>query len=107
MTTDTIKITMDLLYRKYLIPMLLFDENGYLIKLGGLTHISVSTGEEVTAGQTIAQVNSGGTLTISFSYHGTSYNPYFYLDVGEGSLYGDVGDATGKAALLIGKAYSS
>lgn len=81
------------------------DENGYLIKLGGLAHVSVSVGEKVTTGQTIAEVGSGGTLTISFSYRGTSYNPYFYLDVGEGSLYGDVGDATGKAALLIGKAY--
>ncbi len=81
------------------------NDSGYIIKLGGLKNISVSAGEEVTNGQTIGKVGSSGVLTISFTYNGTSFNPYFYLDVGEGSLFGDVGDATGKAALLIAKAY--
>ncbi|MCD8382350.1 MAG: NlpC/P60 family protein [Clostridiales bacterium] len=83
------------------------NDSGYIIKLGGLKNISVSAGEEVTNGQTIGKVGSSGALTISFTYNGTSFNPYFYLDVGEGSLFGDVdvGDATGKAALLIAKAY--
>ncbi len=42
MTTDTIKITMDLLYRKYLIPMLLFDENGYLIHPKNLEDLPIT-----------------------------------------------------------------
>ncbi|MCD8004185.1 MAG: NlpC/P60 family protein [Oscillospiraceae bacterium] len=83
------------------------NDSNYIIKLGGLKNISVSAGEEVTTGQAIGKVGSSGVLTISFTYNGTSFNPYFYLDVGEGSLFGDVdvGDATGKAALLIAKAY--
>ncbi|MCC8029235.1 MAG: NlpC/P60 family protein [Lachnospiraceae bacterium] len=83
----------------------LSDGNGSIVTLSGLTGISVSAGDEVTLGQEIAEVGSSGTLSISYSYDGTELNPYFYLDTGEGSIYGSDVDATGNAALLIQKAY--
>lgn len=80
-------------------------ENDCQVKLVGCTDISVSVGSVVEKGQKIASVGSDGLLQISLTYEGTSLNPYFYLDTGEGTVYGeDVGDATGKAALLIAKA---
>lgn len=81
-------------------------ENGksYQVKLSGCSNIKVSAGQEVETGQKIAAVSSSGCLKIAFTYRGVSFNPYFYLDVGEGSVYGDTGDATGKAAMLIAKA---
>ncbi|MCD8366015.1 MAG: NlpC/P60 family protein [Clostridiales bacterium] len=83
----------------------LSDGNGSIVTLSGLTGISVSARDEVTLGQEIAEVGSSGTLSISYSYDGTELNPYFYLDTGEGSVYGGDVDATGNAALLIQKAY--
>jgi len=83
----------------------LTDGNGSVITLGGLSSISVSAGNTVEMGEVIAEVGSSGVLTITFTYKGSSLNPYFYLDTGESELYENTGSATGKAALLIAKAY--
>ncbi|MCD7746265.1 MAG: NlpC/P60 family protein [Lachnospiraceae bacterium] len=83
----------------------LTDENGSVVTLGGLSSIGVSAGDEVEMGETIAKVGSSGVLTVSFTYKGSTLNPYFYLDTGEADLYADTGSVTGKAALLIAKAY--
>ncbi|MCC8065537.1 MAG: NlpC/P60 family protein, partial [Clostridiales bacterium] len=83
----------------------LTDGNGSVITLGGLSSISVSAGDTVEMGETIAEVGSSGVLTITFTYKGSSLNPYFYLDTGESELYENTGSATRKAALLIAKAY--
>ena len=71
--------------------------------IDGCTNIAVAVGAEVTKGQVIAQIGSTGKMTLSFSYRNTSFNPYFYLDVG--SILDSIdAEATGKAAQLIAKA---
>ena len=79
------------------------NEKGYTVAIGGCTNIAVAVGAEVTKGQVIAQIGSTGKMTLSFSYRNTSFNPYFYLDVG--SILDSIdAEATGKAAQLIAKA---
>ena len=52
----------------------------------------------------IAKVNSQGNVRISFTYRRTNFNPYFYLGVGEGSVYGSGGNVSARAAALINEA---
>lgn len=80
------------------------NEKGYKVKITNCSNIRVSEGAEVKEGDVIAKVNSQGSVRISFTYHRTSFNPYFYLDVGEGSVYGAGGDVSAKAGALITEA---
>lgn len=82
----------------------LANHQDYQVVLSGCSNIAVSAGQEVKRAQKIAEVSSAGILQVSLTHQGNHLNPYFYLDVGEGAVYGDTGDATGKAALLIAKA---
>ena len=83
--------------------IILKNEKGYTVKIGGCTNVTVPVGTEVTKGQPIAQIGSAGKMTLAFSYRNNSFNPYFYLNVG--SILDSVEvEATGKAAQLIAKA---
>lgn len=80
------------------------NEKGYKVKITNCSNIRVSEGAEVKEGDVIAKVNSQGSVRISFTYHRTNFNPYFYLDVGEGSVYGAGGNVSAKAGALITEA---
>lgn len=80
------------------------SEKGYRVKITNCTNIRVSKGDIVKEGDVIAKVNSQGNTRISFTYGRISFNPYFYLDVGEGSVYGAGGDVSAKAGALINEA---
>lgn len=80
------------------------SEKGYRVKITNCTNIRVSEGESVEEGDVIAKVNSQGNVRISFTYRWTSFNPYFYLDVGEGSVYGAGGNVSARAGALINEA---
>lgn len=80
------------------------NEKGYKVKITNCSNIRVNEGAEVKEGDVIAKVNSQGSVRISFTYHRTSFNPYFYLDVGEGSVYGAGGNVSAKAGALITEA---
>ena len=80
------------------------SEKGYRVKITNCTNIRVSEGDSVEEGDVIAKVNSQGNVRISFTYRWTSFNPYFYLDVGEGSVYGAGGNVSARAGALINEA---
>ena len=80
------------------------SEKGYRVKITNCTNIRVSEGDSVEEGDLIAKVNSQGNVRISFTYRWTSFNPYFYLDVGEGSVYGAGGNVSARAGALINEA---
>ena len=60
------------------------QREGYVVTYAHLRSINVSVGQSITAGDRIGKVGSTGnvsgpTLSISFTYNGEKYNPYFYL----------------------------
>lgn len=69
------------------------DEDGCQIKYAYLQSISVSKGDTVTKDTVIGKTGSTGSATGSQLYlellkDGTYYNPIFYIETGEGGLYG-------------------
>lgn len=80
------------------------DEKGYRVKITNCTNVQVNEGDSVSEGDVIAKVNSQGNVRISFTYRRTNFNPYFYLGVGEGSVYGSGGNVSARAAALINEA---
>ena len=79
------------------------DSNGYMTKYAHLESSSVSTGQVVRHGQLIGKTGSTGSITgshlhIECLYNGEYYNPLFYFENGEGSLYdSDAPEAPGDA----------
>lgn len=70
------------------------DSNGYCTKYAHMDTLSVSAGQTVTHGTTIGTTGNTGSSTgshlhIECLYNGEYYNPLFYFDVGEGTLYGE------------------
>ena len=68
--------------------------DGYTTKYAHMDSISVSAGQEVEKGAVIGTTGSTGSSTgshlhIECLYDGEYYNPLFYFDVGEGTLYGE------------------
>ena len=84
--------------------IVLEDVHGYQIRYEGCANVRVSAGAEVTKGDEIAKVGSAGNLQLSFVYRGVRFHPYFYLDVGEGSVYAENGSASPRGAALIREA---
>lgn len=80
------------------------SEKGYRVKITNCTNLRVREGDSVKKGDVIAKVNSQGSVRISFTYRRTNFNAYFYLDVGEGSVYGGDGNVSAKAGALINEA---
>ena len=93
------------------------DTGGYASKYAHLESLTVSAGEDVTHGSAIGRTGHTGSATgselhIECLYRGDHYDPLFYFENGEGSLYpidADTGEylpveATGDAAALIEEA---
>ena len=93
------------------------DTEGYASKYAHLESLTVSTGEDVTHGAVIGRTGHTGSATgselhIDCLYRGDHYDPLFYFENGEGSLYptdADTGEylpveATGDAKALIDEA---
>lgn len=83
--------TYDASYGNYVV---IEDNNGYCTKYAHMDTLSVSAGQTVTHGTTIGTTGNTGSSTgshlhIECLYNGEYYNPLFYFDVGEGTLYGE------------------
>ena len=68
--------------------------DGYTTKYAHMDSISVGAGQEVEKGAVIGTTGNTGSSTgshlhIECLYDGEYYNPLFYFDVGEGTLYGE------------------
>ena len=79
------------------------EKDGYTTKYAHMDSLSVSAGQEITKGTVIGTTGNTGSSTgshlhIECLYNGEYYNPLFYFDVGEGTLYGETpGGAPGNA----------
>ena len=83
--------TYDASYGNYVV---IEDSNGYCTKYAHMDTLSVSAGQTVTHGTTIGTTGNTGSSTgshlhIECLYNGEYYNPLFYFDVGEETLYGE------------------
>ena len=79
------------------------EKDGYTTKYAHMDSLSVSAGQQITKGTVIGTTGNTGSSTgsrlhIECLYNGEYYNPLFYFDVGEGTLYGETpGGAPGNA----------
>ena len=95
--------TYDASYGKYVV---IEDSNGYCTKYAHMDTLSVSAGQTVTHGTTIGTTGNTGSSTgshlhIECLYNGEYYNPLFYFDVGEGTLYGETPGGGGSPGNVI------
>ncbi len=70
------------------------DSDGYCTKYAHMDTLSVSAGQAVKHGDTIGTTGNTGSSTgshlhIECLYNGEYYNPLFYFEAGEGTLYGE------------------
>ena len=70
------------------------EKDGYTTKYAHMDSLSVSAGQQITKGTVIGTTGNTGSSTgshlhIECLYNGEYYNPLFYFDVGEGTLYGE------------------
>ena len=70
------------------------DSNGYCTKYAHMDTLSVSAGQIVKHGDSIGTTGNTGSSTgshlhIECLYNGEYYNPLFYFEAGEGTLYGE------------------
>ena len=68
--------------------------DGYTTKYAHMDSLNVSAGQTVEKGTVIGTTGNTGSSTgshlhIECLYNGEYYNPLFYFDVGEGTLYGE------------------
>ena len=82
--------TYDSYYGNYVV----IEKDGYTTKYAHMDSLSVSAGQSITKGTVIGTTGSTGSSTgshlhIECLYNGEYYNPLFYFDVGEGTLYGE------------------
>jgi murein DD-endopeptidase MepM/ murein hydrolase activator NlpD len=88
------------------------DAQGYVTKYAHLESLNVSTGQTVKHGAIIGKTGNTGASTgshlhIECMYNGEYYNPLFYFENGNGSIYGTtdpLGYGSGDAAELIAEA---
>ncbi len=71
------------------------DKNGYCTKYAHMDTLGVSAGQEITHGTVIGTTGNTGSSTgshlhIECLYNGEYYNPLFYFEAGEGTLYGEI-----------------
>ena len=70
------------------------DSKGYTTKYAHMDSLNVSAGQSIKKGDNIGKSGNTGSSTgshlhIECLYNGEYYNPLFYFDVGEGTLYGE------------------
>ena len=85
--------TYDSYYGNYVV---IEDSKGYCTKYAHMDTLSVSAGQAVKHGDTIGTTGNTGSSTgshlhIECLYNGEYYNPLFYFEAGEGTLYGETG----------------
>ena len=85
--------TYDSYYGNYVV---IEDSNGYCTKYAHMDTLSVSAGQTVKHGDSIGTTGNTGSSTgshlhIECLYNGEYYNPLFYFEAGEGTLYGETG----------------
>ena len=83
--------TYDSYYGNYIV---IEDSKGYCTKYAHMDTLSVSAGQSVKHGDTIGTTGNTGSSTgshlhIECLYNGEYYNPLFYFEAGEGTLYGE------------------
>ena len=83
--------TYDSYYGNYIV---IEDSKGYCTKYAHMDTLSVSAGQSVEHGDTIGTTGNTGSSTgshlhIECLYNGEYYNPLFYFEAGEGTLYGE------------------
>ena len=83
--------TYDSYYGNYVV---ITDSKGYTTKYAHMDSLNVSAGQSVKKGDNIGKSGNTGSSTgshlhIECLYNGEYYNPLFYFDVGEGTLYGE------------------
>lgn len=96
-------------YGNYIV---LENDDAYKTKYAHCSSLNVSQGQEVKKGDVIALVGSTGNSTgphlhIEFLYQDEYLNPYFYLGVGAGSLYGNGFGYTGDVDALDDARYAA
>lgn len=84
--------TYDAYYGNYVI---IENDEGYCTKYAHMDTLSVSAGQTITHGTVIGTTGNTGSSTgshlhIECMYNGEYYNPLFYFDAGEETLYGEV-----------------
>lgn len=101
--------TYDAEYGNYIV---IEDAEGYVTKYAHLQSLNVSAGQTVRHGALIGKTGNTGSSTgshlhIECLYNGEYYNPLFYFENGNGSIYGTtdpIGYGSGDAAALIAEA---
>ena len=83
--------TYDSYYGNYVV---IEDRKGYCTKYAHMDTLSVSAGQSVKHGDSIGTTGNTGSSTgshlhIECLYNGEYYNPLFYFEAGEGTLYGE------------------
>ena len=83
--------TYDSYYGNYVV---IEDSKGYCTKYAHMDTLSVSAGQNVKHGDSIGTTGNTGSSTgshlhIECLYNGEYYNPLFYFEAGEGTLYGE------------------
>ena len=81
-------------YDSYYGNYVVIEKDGYTTKYAHMDSLSVSAGQGITKGTVIGTTGNTGSSTgshlhIECLYNGEYYNPLFYFDVGEGTLYGE------------------
>ena len=76
------------------------DSKGYCTKYAHMDTLSVSTGQDITHGTVIGTTGNTGSSTgshlhIECLYNGEYYNPLFYFEAGEQTIYGETTGGTG------------
>ncbi|MDE7425905.1 MAG: peptidoglycan DD-metalloendopeptidase family protein [Lachnospiraceae bacterium] len=81
-------------YDGYYGNYVVIEKDGYTTKYAHMESLNVHKGQKVTKGAVIGTTGNTGSSTgshlhIECLYNGEYYNPLFYFDVGEGTLYGE------------------
>ena len=89
-------------YDSYYGNYVVIEKDGYTTKYANMDSLSVSAGQSITKGTVIGTTGNTGSSTgshlhIECLYNGEYYNPLFYFDVGEGTLYGESPGGGGSA----------
>ena len=76
------------------------DSKGYTTKYAHMDSLNVSAGQSVKKGDNIGKSGNTGSSTgshlhIECLYNGEYYNPLFYFEAGEQTIYGETTGGTG------------
>ena len=90
-------------YDSYYGNYVVIEKDGYTTKYAYMDSLSVSAGQSITKRTVIGTTGNTGSSTgshlhIECLYNGEYYNPLFYFDVGEGTLYGESPGGGGSAS---------